>query len=87
MKRKAEFEVRKIGDVNMVMPLDGKASLTSVMTLNESGMFIWDMLESDVTVADIAIAMAEEYNAPVAVIEEDVKAFISKMLRVGLIEE
>ena len=86
MKRKANYTVKTIGDVNILLPSEGDAALTGVMTLNETGIFIWDMLAEDRTEGEIVSAMAKEYAAPEEVLEADVKAFVAKLEKHGLLE-
>lgn len=76
MRAKDGYEVRRIADVNILCPTTEEVDLTHVVTLNETGLFIWDMLQKDVTVDNIVNAMLKEYDVSREVLTEDVEEYI-----------
>ena len=87
MKRKNGFIVRQIADQNIVVAV-GEASkiFHGMIKLNESGLFIWNCLENDVTVEDIVAAMTERYDVDAERAANDIKAFTDTLLEAGIIE-
>jgi len=50
-------------------------------TLNETGKMIWDRLDGRSSLAAIAAALADEYDAPLDEIERDVLGLIEELAR------
>lgn len=50
-------------------------------TLNETGKMIWDRLDGRSSLAEIAAALADEYDAPLDEIERDVLGLIEELAR------
>lgn len=49
-------------------------------TLNETGRVIWDRLDGQRTLREIAAGLAREFEAPVEEIEQDVEGFATELL-------
>jgi hypothetical protein len=50
-------------------------------TLNPTGQAIWQKLDGQRTLKDVAALLASEFNAPLAELENDVLGFASEMVR------
>ncbi|HQI48050.1 MAG TPA: PqqD family protein [bacterium] len=50
-------------------------------TLNETGKVIWGRMDGSATLGQIAAALADEYNAPLNEIEQDVLGLVNEMVR------
>ena len=94
MKIKSGFILREnlIGNdnkVGVVICVDSSASnLNGYIQLNETGIFIWKMLEKGATKQEIVSAIIKEYEgAPIEVIEKDVDNIIEKLKNIGAIDE
>lgn len=68
------------GEAVMVLPATGK-----VHTLNAVGTRFWELVDGEQTVAEIAVRMAEEFDAPVEQIEQDCHAFVAELSERGLL--
>lgn len=86
MKRKSDFELRDVADMGIIVPL-GKLNCNALMTLNETGIMIWNLLENDCTIEQIVKAVADEYDADEKDIAADVNKFIAKLESAGLLDE
>jgi hypothetical protein len=53
-------------------------------TLNETGQAIWQRLDGQRTLGQVAAALAEEYTAPAGDLEADVLGFAAEMARRGI---
>ncbi len=62
-------------------------SLNGYMKLNETGIFIWKMLEKGALVEDIISAILKEFKAPYEVVKKDVENVVSKLKEIGAIDE
>jgi hypothetical protein len=54
-------------------------------TLNEAGQAIWHKLDGQRILRDVAALLAEEFDTPLAEIENDVLGFASELVRRGIL--
>jgi len=54
-------------------------------TLNPTGQAIWQKLDGQRTLKDVAAALADKFAAPLANIENDVLGFASELVRRGIL--
>ena len=52
-----------------------------LFSLNETGREIWSRLDGRRSLADIALVLAQAYDAPVAEIEQDVRGLVAELLK------
>ncbi len=87
MKIKDGFILKSIAGANVVVPTGSNAvSFTSVITLNESGVFIFEQLLNDITEEDLVSALCSEYITDRATAENDIKEFVEKLSKAGLLQ-
>lgn len=86
MKTNPNYEVRNIGGIDIIVPIGGNMSLSGVITLNESALFIWNALKEDLTFDELVEKVCAEYDAPVEVISADVKEIIEKFTENNLLD-
>lgn len=71
---------RKTGSEYVLIPVTNNiADMNSVYTLNESGAFIWELIDGKRTIAEIVDALVTEYNIDRGVAESDLNSFLSDM--------
>ena len=71
---------RKTGNEYVLIPVsDNVADMDSVYTLNETGAFIWELIDGKKCINDLVSALAEEYKIDIETAESDVLSFINKM--------
>ncbi|MBQ3235334.1 MAG: PqqD family protein [Clostridia bacterium] len=91
MKIKKGFilrEVSKEEGLSVVVGVGENAQkLKGYMTLNESGTFIWKMLEKGATESEIVSAILAEYDAEEEVVKKDVSFVISQLKEIGAIDD
>lgn len=88
MKRSADFLLREVADTQVLVPL-GQAMINfpGMVTLNGTGVFIWQQLEQEQTIASLTQAMMDHYAVDKETAEKDVVAFVSKLIPIGAIVE
>ena len=87
MKISNNFVLKKVADSYIVVALGGNTvDLNTIITLNDTGAFIWKQLENETTAKAVAKELAKEYDVSDEKAEEDVLAFIQKMTEAGLME-
>ena len=73
---------RKTGNEYVLVPIANNiADMNSVYTLNETGAFIWELIDGKRDVEEIISEMIKEYEIDEASATEDVFSFIEKMMK------
>ena len=77
MKIEKEFVLREIAGEYILIPIGSTArELNGLITLNEVGVSIWNLLQNDVTVDEIVQGILAEYEVEESVAREDVAEFL-----------
>lgn len=76
MKRKKGFLLRRIADRIVVVPFDECLNLNLMITLNDTGAFLWECLESDTTEQELVSALMDVYEVEEEQAKKDVAAFL-----------
>lgn len=85
--RSQSVVARVVGGETLIVPVRAKVGdLASIYSFNGTGTLIWKLLTSPKTVAELAAAIAQEYEVEAAQAERDVTAFVGEMKAVGLVE-
>ena len=88
MKIKEGFLLRQVGENHIVVPVGSQAvDFRCIITLNETGAFIWNKLQQACTADQLVSAMLEEYDVPQEVAEADVTAYVAALREKGLLDE
>lgn len=88
MKIKEGFVLKKVGDINVVVPIGAKHDgFNGLIKLNETGLFVWQRLEKGENEESIAKTLTEEYDVTYEKALEDVKAYVEKMREAQIIDE
>jgi hypothetical protein len=88
MKIKDGFILRDIAGTTYVVAVGARSkSFKGMVTLNETGKFIWQILEKGATKDDIVEGILAEFEGvDRSTIENDVTTFISKLERDNILE-
>ena len=80
MKIKDGFILKEMAGSWVVVPLGKKlVNFEMMMTLNETGAFLWEQLKEDKTEEDLVAALLAEYNVEKEVAAKDVSEFVQKL--------
>lgn len=87
MKIKDGFILREVAG-NYIVVAVGSAvkQFNGVISLNETGAFLWKKLEEGCEEKDLLSALLDEYEVESAVAEADVKAFLEKLNGASLLK-
>lgn len=81
MKIKEGFLLRQVAGNYVVVPVGDEAvEFNGVVTINESGKFIWDLLQEDIEKEELLAKFMEEYSLSVEEAKEDIRVFIQTLL-------
>jgi hypothetical protein len=87
MKIKENFVLRQIAGTWAVLPIgDATLDFNGMLTLNESGVLLWQRLEQGCTREDLVAALLAEYEVTRPVAEVDVDEFLDKLIQAGCLE-
>ncbi len=78
---------RKTDDGYILVPVTGNiADMTAVFTLNPTGAFIWDAIDGQNSVADIASLLTAEFDTDMSTALSDVTTFLANMKEYLIVE-
>ena len=88
MKIKSGFMLRKVVDIYVVLGIGKEAYAPhQIMSLNETGAFLWNLLEGGTNREVLIEALLSEFEVDRAVAEKDVDAFLAMLREKALIDE
>lgn len=85
MKIKEGYRIRKVGSKSVVVA-PGGINFTGLITVNETGTFIWNMLEKGAELDEIVSALAKECNTQPSAIKGDVTEFVEALEGADILE-
>jgi hypothetical protein len=87
MRRKSGFALRKVGEVNIVVPLGQKVlDLNGVITLNETGAFIWELLGEERSLGELVEAVSQEFDVEPDQARKDIEDFLENLRKFDMLE-
>lgn len=88
MKTKKGFMLRTVADRNIVVAV-GKASLdfNGLITLNETGAFLWKKLAAGCTYDELLQALLAEYEVDEETAKQGIDSFLETARGANLIDE
>ena len=79
MRLKDGFELREIAGTTVAIPVSGGLDLDRMITLNETGLFLWKLLEQETDEDTVVAALLAEYAVEASVAKRHVAAFINQL--------
>ena len=88
MKIKKGYVLRQVAETWIVLALEAETiNFTGMLTLNNSGVMLWNELEKGCSKEDLVKALVSEYEVSVEQAQKDVDAFTNKLINSGCVEE
>ena len=88
MKINENFVLRQLADTWVVLPLADKTiDFNGMITLNESGVLLWNALEQGADMDMLVKLLTSEYDVPDAQARTDVAEFVEKLRSSGCLEQ
>jgi len=86
MKVEKEFVLREIAGDYIIIPT-GKTVLefNGLITVNEVGISLWNMLQKEVSFDELVQGILEEYDVEEAVAREDIQEFLDQLIAGGIL--
>ena len=86
MKIKQGFILREVsGNFIVVAVGEGTKTFNGMIQLNDTGAFLWKLLESGATEEQMIEQMVKEYSVEKQIASEDVKEFIESLKEANLL--
>lgn len=85
MKLKDTFLLRQIAGQTVVLPTSAELDLNMMITLNETGAFLWERLVEETDEAALVCALLKEYDVDEATAAAAVKTFVKKLEENGFL--
>ena len=79
MKLKDGFFMRQIAGQTVVLPGGDVLDLNMMITLNETGAFLWERLNEETTTEALVAALLSEYDVDEKTARRAVEAFVQKL--------
>lgn len=88
MKIKDGFVLKTIAGSTVAVPVgDNLVNLQLMLTLNESGAFLWNLLENSATEDELVQKMTAEYDVEESIARQDVTEFIKILKENHIVDE
>ena len=84
MKRSADFLLRDVAGTLVIVPVGAAVSaFPGMITLNATGAYIWELLETEQTAETLTEALVARYEVAEDRARADVEAFLNKLRPTG----
>ena len=87
MKLKEGFLLRQVAGRNVALPIAADLDLNAMITLNDTGAFLWKQLAEETDEAGLVSALLAEYDVDQATAQKSVTAFVQKLRDNGFLAE
>ena len=85
MKLKDGFILREVAGQTVVLSTGKELDLNTMITLNETGKFLWERLQSETDEAALVAALLGEYDVDEETAKGSVARFVGKLRDNGLL--
>ena len=85
MKLKDGFILREVAGQTVVLSTGMELDLNTMITLNETGRFLWERLQSETDEAALVAALLGEYDVDTETAARSVARFVGKLRENGLL--
>ena len=79
MKLKDGFLLRQVAGQTVVLPTGAELDLNMMITLNDTGAFLWEHLAEETDEAELVSALLKEYDVDEETARKAVAGFVKKL--------
>lgn len=88
MKIKDNFVLSEIGGSYIVIPTGSETvDLNGMITLNETGYFMWNKMQNEITKEELIGEFLKEYDVDEETVSADIDDFVEKLRSIGAVCE
>lgn len=86
MRIEKEFILREIAGDYIIIPTGSTVlEFNGLLTVNEVGVTLWNLLQKEVSMEDLVEAVVAEYEVEEAVAREDIQKFLDTLTENGIL--
>ena len=85
MKLKSGFILSQVAGQTVAIPTEGDLDMNEMITLNETGAFLWEQLQEETTEDALVAALLKEYDVDEATARNSVARFVGKLNEHGFL--
>lgn len=87
MKIREGFLLREVAGNTVIVPVGSDSvDFNGIITINETGRFLWDLLSEGIEKEELLEKFLAEYKVDVEDAKEDIRAFIQTLLDNGVMD-
>jgi len=79
MKISEGYLLRTVAGKNIVVSVGADVNFNGMLTLNDTGVFFWNLLQKDITKEEMLVAVLKEYDVSKDEASKDIDEFIDKL--------
>lgn len=87
MKLKKGFVLRQVGGQTVVLPSGTELDLNMMITLNDTGMFLWKKLEKGAEFQELVTALCSEFEVEEEQAKAGASVFVENLKSYGFLED
>lgn len=88
MRASEDFVLREIAGEHILIPIGAAAErLYGLVSLNETGLFLWQLLREEQTESTLLHALTDAYEVEPQTAAAELRSFLAELRRVGLLTE
>lgn len=84
MKLKEGFLLQKVAGMNLVVSTI-VSDFDGMITLNDTGVFLWEQLKTEIEREELAKRLAEEYDIDLSLAQTDTDAFLKTLAEADIL--
>ena len=87
MKISEGYLLRTVAGKNIVVSIGNDVNFSGMLTLNDTGVFFWNLLQENTTKEEMLAAVLKEYNVSSDIALQDIENFLAKLREVKILED
>lgn len=87
MKIREGYLLRTVAGKNIVVSIGSDVSFNGMLTLNDTGVFFWNLLQKNTTKEEMLEAVLKEYDVSSDVALQDIENFLQKLKDTKILED
>ena len=87
MKISDGYILRTVAGKNIVVSVGDSTEFSGMLTLNDTGVFFWNLLSENTTKEEMIEKVLSEYDVDRVTVDEDIEEFLAKLKDKGILED
>lgn len=87
MKVKEGFLLREVAGKTIVVPVGSELNFSGMISLNETGSFLWNCLTDTTTEEELLTKLMNEYDIDCEAAKADIDEFLEKLKKLDILED